>query len=316
MAILFAYLMVVLIWATTPLTIQWSGDSISFMAGVALRMSLALALGMLANLLLSRPSLFSYAGSWKVYAVASIGIFPNMPVVYWSAQTIPSGLVAVIFAMSPFVTGVMSLLILRENPFSPKRLLALLLALLGLALIFHDQWRLDVTAALGVLGILFSSLMFSLSSVWLKKLNTSLPAFDQAVGALLFAVPGLLLLWWLVDGSFAVAPSMRTAAAIVYLAVFGSLLGFTLFFYVLKKLSASAVSLITLVTPVLAVILGTFAAGERLTLAALGGALLVLLALALYVDWRFGRWFERALARGSLTENSLEDLKEEFVRYK
>ncbi len=316
MAILFAYLMVVLIWATTPLTIQWSGDSISFMAGVALRMSLALALGMLVNLLLSRPSLFSYPGSWKVYAVASIGIFPNMPVVYWSAQAIPSGLVAVIFAMSPFVTGVMSLLILRENPFSPKRLLALLLALLGLALIFHDQWRLDVRAALGVLGILFSSLMFSLSSVWLKKLNTSLPAFDQAVGALLFAVPGLLLLWWLVDGSFAVAPSTRTAAAIVYLAVFGSLLGFTLFFYVLKKLSASAVSLITLMTPVLAVILGALAAGERLTLAALGGALLVLLALALYVDWRFGRWFERALARTSLTDNSLEDLKEEFVRYK
>jgi hypothetical protein len=57
-AILFAYIMVVLIWATTPLTISWSGDSISFMAGVTLRMSLALALGMLVKLLLSRPSLF------------------------------------------------------------------------------------------------------------------------------------------------------------------------------------------------------------------------------------------------------------------
>lgn len=317
MAILFAYIMVVLIWATTPLTISWSGDSISFMAGVTLRMSLALALGMLVKLLLSRPSLFSYAGSWKVYAVASIGIFPNMPVVYWSAQMIPSGLVAVVFAISPFVTGVLSLLILRENPFNPKRLLALLLALSGLALIFHDQWKLELNAALGVLGIFLSSLIFSLSSVCMKKLGTHLPAFDVAMGSLLFSLPGLFLLWWLVDGNFAVAPTGRTLASIMYLAVFGSLLGFTLFFYVLKKMSPSAVSLITLMTPVLAVILGSVAAGERLTQAALGGALLVLLALGLYVDWKFGLWFERALSRKTVrSEASLEHLKEEFIRYK
>src|SRR5690606_29606737 len=151
--------------------------------------------------------------------------------------------------MSPFVTGVMSLLILRENPFNRRRLFALLLAFGGLVVIFHQQIRLDAYAAYGIAGILGSTLLFSVSSVWLKSLNTSVPAFDQAAGALLFAMPGLLLAWYLFDGTLPTTISHKSAGTIVYLAVMGSLLGFTLFFYVLKKLSPSAVSLITLLTP-------------------------------------------------------------------
>ncbi len=315
MAIVVAYLLVVLIWATTPLAIQWSGDNVSVMAAVVLRMMLALALGLLIKLMTWR-SLFVVPQSWKVYAVASIGIFPNMPLVYWSAQWIPSGLLAVIFAVSPFVTGLLSVFLLRVNPFSRRRVLALLVAMGGLLLIFHDQWQLEPKAAFGVAGILLSSFLFGLSSVWLKRLDTRVHAFDQAVGSLLFAMPGLLLMWWLVDGDLAVEPSLRSWTCITYLAVFGSLLGFTLFFYVLKKLSPSAVSLITLITPVMAMVLGALAAGEHLSSSALLGAFLVLFALVFYVSWSWGRWFERGLARRADPSLSLGEFKDEFIRHK
>lgn len=315
MAVFIAYVLVVLIWATTPLAIQWSGDSVSFTAAVVLRMGLALIIALGVNALLRR-SLFAHAGAWKVYLAAAIGIFPNMPLVYWSAQYIPSGLLAVIFAMSPFVTGVMSLLILRENPFNRRRLLALLLAFVGLLIIFHHQLRVDVYAAYGIIGILGSTLLFSVSSVWLKSLNTSVPAFDQATGALLFALPGLVLAWWIFDGSLPAIVSTKSAGAIVYLAVMGSLLGFTLFFFVLKKLSPSAVSLITLITPVLAILIGVGVAGERLTATTFIGAFLVLVALLFYIDWSFGYWFERSLRRPARQEIELADIKDEFVRYK
>src|SRR3954463_12969682 len=127
MAVLFAYISVVLIWATTPLAIQWSSDSIGFAAAVLLRMSIALTIGLLINALLRRK-LFFHPKVWQVYAAGAIGIFPNLPVVYWSAQFIPSGLVAVIFAMLPFVMGVMSYLFLKENPFTLRRLIALIMA--------------------------------------------------------------------------------------------------------------------------------------------------------------------------------------------
>lgn len=278
-----AYALVVLIWSTTPLAIQWSSESVSFMAAVALRMSTALGIALVIQALLRR-SLFDRPGVWKVYFAASLGIFPNMPLVYWSVQFVPSGLVAVIFALSPFVTGILSLLILRQNPFDRYKVLALCIALFGLMIIFWDQLRLDPSAGFGIGGLLISCLLFGASSVWLKRLNEGTDSFNQTTGALLFSLPGLLLCWWLMDGQWPELVSEKSLAAIAYLAVLGSLLGFTLFYFVLTQLSPSAVSLITLITPVLALMLGTLVEGERLSVSLLIGAALVLGALLFYLD--------------------------------
>ncbi len=283
MAVLLAYFLVVLIWATTPLTIQWSSDSLSFIAAVLLRMSVALAIGLLINLVLRRK-LFAEAKVWQVYAAGAIGIFPNMPVVYWSAQFIPSGLVAVVFAMSPFVMGLMTLVLLKHNPFTVRRVIALLLALFGLVVIFHHQIQFSLKSAFGIAGILLSCFLFGFSSVLVKKINVRVDAFNQAIGTLLFALPGLLLMWWYVDGHIPNSISMKSLAAVGYLSVFGSLLGATLFFYVLARMSPTAVSLITFMTPVLALILGALVADETLSVQLWLGAGLVVIALLLYLD--------------------------------
>lgn len=283
MPIILAYLMVVLIWGTTPLAIQFSNDSVSFMTACALRMLLALMVALVINALLGRR-LFDRPGVWKVYAVASIGIFPNMPLVYWSAQLVPSGLIAVIFSLSPFVTGLLSWWLLGDNPFNRKRLMALVMAVLGLAVIFRDQLQVDARSALGVAGILGSCFLFSFSSVNLKKINAGSDAFNQTAGSLLFATPGLLVLWWLFDGGWPEGMGALSAGAVVYLAVMGSLLGFTLFFYVLGNMSPTAVSLITLITPVLALTLGSLLAEERFSAWMLTGTGLVAAGLLLYLD--------------------------------
>lgn len=320
MAVLLAYILVVLIWATTPLAIKLSSDSISFIAAVVLRMTLALSLALTFTLCLRRQ-LFPQPGIWKVYFAASIGVFPNMPVVYWSAQYIPSGLIAVIFSMSPFVTGVMSLLILKENPFSRRRILALLVALGGLLIIFQDQLQIDHYAAYGIAGILLSCFLFSLSSVWLKSLNENADAFSQTTGSLLFAWPGLLLSWWWLDGSLPRAMPAQAMGAVAYLAIFGSLLGSTVFFYVLKRLSPSIVSLITLITPVLALLIGAFIAGERLSGQLILGAALVITSLLFYINvplfslLKQGRWFERCMQRGAIA-HPVADIKDDYIRYK
>jgi len=282
MPVLIAYTLVVLIWGTTPLAIIWSNGAGHFMVAVLWRMLLALLVALLVNGLLGRR-LFDRPGAGKVYLIASLGIFPNMPLVYYSAQFIPSGLIAVIFSLSPFVTGVLSLFILKDNPFNRPRLCALALAVLGLAIIFRSQLAMDSGAAIGIVGILGSCLLFSTSSVLLKAQLTGVDAFNQTTGSLLFAMPGLLAFWWLA-GAPAPIIATQAVAAIIYLALFGSLLGFTLFFFVLSRLSPSVVSLITLITPLLALTGGALLAGERLSAEALSGTLLVLLALVVYLD--------------------------------
>ena len=335
MATFLAYLAVVLIWATTPLAIQWSSDSLSFMAAVVARMALALALALLIHALLQRR-LHTYRDHAQIYFAASIGIFPNMPVVYWAAQFIPSGLVAVIFAMSPFVTGLLSILLLKQNPFSARRLLALLLALAGLAMIFAQQMQLQSAAIYGIGGILLSCFLFSFSSVWLKKLtaaHTGIDAFQQATGALLFALPGLLLCWWwmdfsLLDLGLPAAISGKSFGAVLYLAIMGSLVGSVLFFYVLQRLSPSLVSLITLMTPVLAILLGRWAADESLSAQTLAGVGVVLFGLLLYMPWTLRQWraacarfFYSRLQKEALSDEvnpqaALEAIREDMLRYK
>lgn len=308
MAVLLAYISVVLIWATTPLTIQWSTDSLSFIAAVVLRMSIALAIGLLINAILRRK-LFAQPKAWQVYAAGAIGIFPNMPVVYWSAQFIPSGLVAVVFAMSPFVTGLMALLLLKDNPFSVRRVLAFSLALLGLVVIFNHQIKFDARAAGGVAGILLSCFLFSFSSVLVKKLDVKVDSFNQALGTLLFSLPFLLATWWFVDGHLPVSISTKSIAAVAYLATFGSLLGAALFFYVLANMSPTAVSLITFMTPVLALILGAVVAHETLGLQLWIGAGLVVTALLLYLNLPMGRWIFAHYLRNARRAMSIQSTK-------
>lgn len=331
MAVLLAYFSVVLIWATTPLAIQWSSDSLSFMAAAVTRMLIALALA-LSFFAIVRQSFAIFWQHRLIFFAASIGIFPNMPVVYWAAQFIPSGLVAVIFAMSPFVTGVMTLLLLKQNPFSLKKVLALLLALIGLIVIFYHQLHFDFRSVYGISGILLSCILFSFSSVWVKKLTEqqamTLDAFHQATGALLFALPGLLLSWWLMDGDLPQTVSMKSAGSIVYLAIVGSLLGAALFFYILQRLSASVVSLITLMTPVLAILLGKNLADEDLPAHTLFGVALVLIALLFYSSWTLAgvkRWCSQKLLSGLQSraidvdgnaESIIREARDDMIRYK
>lgn len=331
MAVFFAYCGVVLIWATTPLAIQWSSESVSFIAAAALRMIIALAIALPFFAILRG----SFAGFWtqrKIYFAASIGIFPNMPVVYWAAQYIPSGLVAVIFALSPFVTGLMTLVLLKENPFSRKKTIALALALLGLTLIFYHQLRFDFRSIFGISGILLSCVLFSFSSVWVKKITTqqhvNLDAFHQTTGALLFSLPGLLLCWWLMDGEFPHDISTKSMLAILYLSIIGSLVGYALFFYILRRMSASAVSLITFMTPVLAILLGKNIADEELSIVTLAGVAVVLVALLFYSPLSLAsvmRWCSqkslRALKSPEINEVesanfALQKARDDMIRFK
>ncbi|MDO3385296.1 DMT family transporter [Gilvimarinus sp. SDUM040013] len=281
-----AYLFVVLIWSTTPLAIQWSNGSGSFMAAVTMRMSIALLVAMLINVSLGR-ALFDRPGVWKVYLAASLGIFPGMPLVYWSAQFIPSGAMAIVFAFSPFVTGFFSWWLLGETAFTARRLAALIAAVAGLALVFSGQLSVAPNSWPGVVGMLAACTIFSASSVWLKRLNTPVDAFNQTVGALLFALPGLLLLWALIGGQWHY--SIKSFSAIVYLSLGGSLLGFTLFFFVLARMKATAVSLITLIAPVLSLLLGVLVAQEELPASSIVGAGVIIGALIIYLDLWFWR---------------------------
>jgi drug/metabolite transporter (DMT)-like permease len=277
-----AYVALVCIWSTAPLAIKWSAADVSFAGAIFWRILLSAILGLFI-LRLCNKSLWGYRGGLHYYAVAAFGIASNFLLVYWASLWLPSGLVSVIFSTTPFVMGVLSWYWLGKQVFTIQRVLALLLAIGGLLVVFADQWtQVDDNSIYGMVAMMFSVLLFSISSIWLQSMDVSLPVLQKTVGGLCFSVPPLALAWWLFDGQLPWPVSLEGGLSILYLSVFGSLAGFAIYYFLLHRLSAYVVSTVGMVSPVFALLLGYTLAREPLTLSIGVGAGLVLTGLTLY----------------------------------
>ena len=285
-----AYITVILIWSTTPLAIKWSGDEVGFLFGITSRMVLGVVTGLLVAGLFS-VKVPMHARARATYLAAGLGIFAAMLSVYWSSQFIPSGWISVLFGLAPMVTGVMAAIWLSESVLSPARVAGMLLGTVGLAVMFIGSGTLGPDAGFGIVGMLFSVTAYSASAVAIKRIGADVPALATTIGGLLVAVPLLVTVFLLNGESLPEMIPLRAAWSIVYLGVIGSVLGFALYYYVLKHVEATRVALITLVTPVVALLLGSNLNGELIQAEAWIGTAAILSGLLLYeYGQKIGNW--------------------------
>ncbi|MBS1184858.1 MAG: putative rane protein [Proteobacteria bacterium] len=287
-----AYLGVILIWSTTPLGIQWSAQGASFSFAVMTRMLIGLAICVV--LLRATRTAFPFTpAARQLYAINGLSIFVSMLFTYWGALHIPSGLISVIFGLSPLVTGVFAAVWLSERTLTPIRIAGLGLALSGLWLIFGQPWPGDGRATLGTLAVVAGMVMQALGLVWIKRLNLRASALAITTGSLGVAVPCFVLAWGVADAA-QLPPDItpRAGIAIVYLGILGSVVGFTLYYYVIKHLDAGRVALITLVTPVTALLLGQALNAEFIPASGWAGIALIGTGLLLY-EWQALRQLRR-----------------------
>lgn len=286
-----AYLAVVLIWSTTPLAVKWSAEGAGFLLGATGRMGLAalFCLALTRGLGLELP--FDRAAR-RLYAAASLAVYGAMLCVYWASQHVPSGLIAVLFGLTPFVTALFARWLLDERGLTRAKLAGQALGLLGLVLLFEEGAALGPRATEGIAVLLFGIAINALSLVLVKRAIGARPPLAVTTGALVYAAPLFFLTWLVFDGR---APAVVPAPAlwsIVYLGLVASVLGFTLFYYLLRRAPASAVAMLTLVSPVAALLLGHLANGERLTPAIAAGTALVLGGLVVH------HWGPQSASRG------------------
>lgn len=292
-----AFVGVILIWTTTPLAVQWSGQEVGFLFGVTARMSLAAVLiGLLLRPL--RVRLAWHRRARSVYLASGLGIYVAMTAVYWAAQQIPSGWVSLLFGLTPLVTGLLSRAWLGESGLGRLQLLGLAGAMAGLLVMFGQAAQLGSGMVLGVLAMLVSVSAHSASAVWVKRHGRRIPALAVTAGGLYVAAPLLLLTWFFSGQAWPAEVGMRTGLSILYLGVVATLLGFALYYYVLHQLGPLRVSLITLVTPVLALLLGHLVNDEPLDAGVWLGAALVLSGLVFFEWHALRRLLRRSARRG------------------
>lgn len=280
-----AYLGIILIWATTPLAIQWSTQGTGFAFAVLARMLIGVVV---AGLLVAvwRIGMPLHGRARRAYLVGGLGLFGAMVLTYWGARYVHSGLISVLFGLSPLMAGVLAALWLGERALTPLKIAGMVLGALGLAVIFIDGESLGGEHALvGLLALLLAVFIYSASLVGLKRIADDSPPLATTVGTLAVSLPLFALVWAFTDGHLPVMVPPRSGAAIVYLGIFGSVIGFALYYYVIKHLAASKVALITLITPVLALFLGHVFNGESIGLRLWLGSGLILFGLAVH-EWQ------------------------------
>lgn len=179
------------------------------------------------------------------------------------------------------MTAVLSTLLLKESALGFQALVAQACALAGLVIIYGSAARLDVHAALGVSLLVMATFIHSLSSVLIKRIDAPMPALASVGGSMLYALPAYGLCWGLGDGVWPAHIGRAAGWSIVYLGVVATTAGFTLYYYVLRHLRVTQVSLINFITPVFALAAGAIFNHEALTPRIITGAGLIALGLLL-----------------------------------
>lgn len=281
MPVSLAYLGVILIWSTTPLAIQWSSVGAGFLPAVASRMALGTAV-CLAIMAVWRRRLPLHRQALQAYLGGAVGMYGAMLCVYWAAQFIPSGLISVLFGLSPLFTGALAAVLLQEHALTPVRVAGISLGLAGLAVVFGLDPASAANLGYGVAGVLASTVLHALSTVWVKRVGSQVPVLAVNTGALTLATTLYALTWAATATPLPQEIPLRAGIAIVYLGLMGSVVGFVLYFYALRRLDATHMALIPLITPVLALLLGTLLNGEQLGYEVWLGTLCISAGLLVY----------------------------------
>ncbi|MHA6494140.1 DMT family transporter [Pseudomonas borbori] len=274
------YLLTVLIWGTTWIALKLQLGEVAIAASIAYRFALAAAVLFVVLLLSGRLQKLDGRGQLICLAQGLCLFCINFMCFYTASQWIPSGLVAVIFSTATLWNAINARLFFKQKA-SLNVLGGGALGLAGLGMLFwpelagHEASRETLMGiALALLGTLCFSAGNMLSSLQqkagLKPLTTN--AWGMLYGAL------MLVAICLVSGTpFGFEWNTRYIGSLLYLAIPGSVIGFTAYLTLVGRMGPERAAYCTVLFPVVALNISVFVEDYQWTLTALFGLVLVML---------------------------------------
>ena len=266
--LIFSLVIVGIVWGTTYLGIRVAVESIPpwFITSIRQGIAALIVLGIL---------IYKKQLSWIGWNNLKFQLIPSLLMIVIAngfttiaEQSLPSGLTSIMSALSPVIIFIGGILFGIEKP-NLKGLIGVLLGFLGVVFIFRNGLEdiLDPNYKTGMLFLSIAIMSWSAGTVYSKKhthksnniaLNLfyqfSISSLIQFVLAFIFSSNTDLNTW-----------SLRSISAVVYLAVFGSVLAFFCYHYALKKVTAVQVSILNYVNTIIAVFLGWLLLDEVIT---------------------------------------------------
>lgn len=281
------YALLVLIWAATPLAIVWSVAEVHPMWVLIIRYFGA-SLIALALLKIMRDPLPFDAVSMKSYLAGSLNLIGAQLFIYLAANYLTSGLMALIFGLSPLIAGLIGHVILKTHKLVWLQWLGMAVAVSGLTFVFADSAENNVNPW-GVVLMIISMISYISSIFWVKQINAPLKPMSQATGSLIVSALGSLALIPFIWQHFPTQiPSTNAIIGFAFTMILSSIVAMLCYFWLIRRLAASTVSLSNVMTPVIALVLGATLNNEHISSNAFVGIVIVMFGIVMYFwkEWR------------------------------
>jgi drug/metabolite transporter (DMT)-like permease len=284
-AVILAFGLVYLFWGSTYLAIDFAIQTIPPALMCAVRFSIA-GVVMLAVCAATGRRIWYSARQIALSAVVGILLLMGGNLTLsWAELSVPSGLAALIIAITPLWFLVLDSMLLGHHRISGRGQAGLALGMVGLFVLFWPQvhspstlGRRELWASLALIGGSFS---WALGSVLSKRWQSGMDVFS-ATGWQVTAAGVANFLWALAAGDFSrVTWTPQGLGAVLYLVVCGSWIGYTAYIWLLEHVPTSKVSTYAYVNPVVAVFLGWLVLHERVDRFILMGSVIVVLSVIL-----------------------------------
>ena len=283
-----AFIAVAIFWGTTFLAIRVgiNNDGIHFFPPFLLAAFRHTIAGLLicSYFIIYKKQHLPSLKQFKQYCInGTLMLVGGNGIISWGMQYVDSGLAALICALTPLWIVFINLIMGSNEKVTKIMWVGFVICLLAQYLIFYDKVNLlsDKNYILGLIAIVVSNICWALGTVFSKSHISNLPVLYSAG---LQMIPGgiILLIISTVLGDWAkFNPGTNSIYALVYLVLFGSLLAYGCFMYILKALPAALVSTYAYINTIVAVILGYLFLNEVINTKVIIALLLTILGVYL-----------------------------------
>lgn len=302
--------MLAFIWGTTWIFIKVGLGALPPLRFAAARFILSIAI-LFIIIKIQKIPLPTTAAQWRLIALTGILQFSiNYSTVFWSEQYITSGLAAVLQATITVFGLVLAWIFLPDERITAQKVVAVVIGITGVAVIFNDQLRVENWFAFAACAaIVVGSYCAAQASVLVKAKAAGIHPASLVFCQMICGLPAILIYSLVQEGNpFSVSWSSTAIICVVYLAVFGTVAAFWLYYWLLDKVESTKAMMISLVTPLLAVVIGNLTLGETLPPLTFFGGLLVIASIGLIVFRR-----RSPQSRGDTEEEVLPQMNADCV---
>ena len=279
------WLILCLIWGTTWIFIKIGLEDLPPLTFASVRFIVSLLILFLIIKFQKIP-LPKTKSEWKLLALTGILQFSlNYSTVFWSEQYISSGLAAVLQATITVFGLLLAWIFLPDEKITWIKICAVVLGICGVVVIFHDQLQVNnFLAFIGCAAIVFGSYCAAQASILIKAKGGGIHPAALVFCQMLCGILPVIIYALVKEGNpLNIQWNLRAIICVLYLAIFGTIAAFWLYYWLLSKIESTKAMMISLVTPLLAVIIGAIVLDEKLPPQTFFGGILILGSIGLII---------------------------------